>query len=141
MLIYMAGNAVFSFIVTLIDPSFTNINDAVILEMVQDNFGLMTLGTVVLVPIAEECFYRVLMFRNVYDKSPWLAYALSMILFSLAHVVGYITMYDFRTLAICFFQYLPAGFALAWAYRRSGSIFASVLIHMSVNQMGMLLMR
>ena len=56
MLIYMAGNAVFSFIVTLIDPSFTNINDAVILEMVQDNFGLMTLGTVVLVPIAEECF-------------------------------------------------------------------------------------
>ena len=141
MLIYMAGNAVFSFIVTLIDPSFTNINDAVILEMVQDNFGLMTLGTVVLVPIAEECFYRVLMFRNVYDKSPWLAYAVSMILFSLAHVVGYITMYDFRTLAICFFQYLPAGFALAWAYRRSGSIFASVLIHMSVNQMGMLLMR
>ena len=141
MLIYMVGNAIFSFIVTLIDPSFTNINDAVILEMVQDNFGLMTLGTVVLVPIAEECFYRVLMFRNVYDKSPWLAYALSMILFSLAHVVGYITMYDFRTLAICFFQYLPAGFALAWAYRRSGSIFASVLIHMSVNQMGMLLMR
>ncbi|MBQ5865987.1 MAG: CPBP family intramembrane metalloprotease [Oscillospiraceae bacterium] len=141
MLIYMVGNAIFSFIVTLIDPSFTNINDAIILEMVQDNFGLMTLGTVVLVPIAEECFYRVLMFRNVYDKSPWLAYALSMILFSLAHVVGYITMYDFRTLAICFFQYLPAGFALAWAYRRSGSIFASVLIHMSVNQMGMLLMR
>ena len=36
---------------------------------------------------------------------------------------------------------LPAGFALAWAYRRSGSIFASILIHMSVNQIGMLLMR
>ena len=70
MLIYMAGNAIFSVIVTLIDPYFANINDAVIMEMVQENFGLMTLGTVVLVPIAEECFYRVLMFRNIYDKSP-----------------------------------------------------------------------
>ena len=141
LLIYMAGNAIFSFVVTLIDPTFANVNDATIMTMVQENYGLMTLGTVVLVPLAEECFYRALIFRNIYEKSPWLAYVVSMVLFSLAHVVGYITMYDLGTLAICFFQYLPAGFALAWAYRRSGSLFASVLIHMSVNQMGMLLMR
>ena len=139
--IYMVGNSIFSIVTTIIDPTFSNVNDAVIMEMVQENFGLMTLSTVVLVPVAEECFYRGLMFRNIYDKSPWFAYALSMVLFSLAHVVGYITMYDVRTLTICFFQYLPAGFALAWAYRRSGSIFASILIHMSVNQVGMLLMR
>ena len=92
-------------------------------------------------PIAEECFYRGLIFRNLYDKSPFLAYALSMILFSLAHVLAYVGMEDFGTLALCFIQYLPPAFALAWCYRRSGSIFAPILIHMVVNQTGMLLMR
>ena len=140
-LIYMAGNTVFSLLITAVAPDFANINDAAIMDMVQENFGLMTLGTVVLVPVAEECFYRGLIFRNLYDKSPVWAYALSMVLFSLAHVLGYVTLMDFGTLVLSFLQYLPAGFALAWAYRRSGSIFASILIHMSVNQIGMLLMR
>ena len=140
-LIYMAGNTVFSLVVTAFCPDFANINDATIMTMVQDNYGLMTVGTVLLVPVAEECFYRGLIFRNIYDKHPVLAYAVSMVLFSLAHVVGYVTMVDFGTLALCFLQYLPAGFALAWAYRRSGSIYASILIHMTVNQAGMLLMR
>ena len=140
-LIYMAGNMVFSLIVTALVPEFANINDAAIMEMVQDNFTLMTIGTVFLVPIAEECFYRGLIFRNLYDKSPFLAYALSMIFFSLAHVLAYVGMEDFGTLALCFIQYLPPAFALAWCYRRSGSIFAPILIHMVVNQTGMLLMR
>ena len=140
-LIYMAGNTVFSLLITAVAPDFANINDAAIMDMVQENFGLMTLGTVVLVPVAEECFYRGLIFRNLYDKSPVWAYAVSMVLFSLAHVLGYVTLMDFGTLGLSFLQYLPAGFALAWAYRRSGSIFASILIHMSVNQIGMLLMR
>ena len=141
LLIYMAGNGLFSLLITLVAPEFANINDAAIMEMVQENYGLMTVGTVILVPIAEECFYRGLIFRNLYDKHPVLAYGISMVIFSLAHVLGYVTMEDFGTLALCFIQYLPAGFALAFAYRRSGSIFASTLIHMAVNQTGMLLMR
>ena len=139
--IYMIGNTLFGWCVALLDPDFTNINDAVIMEMVQGHYGLMTVGTVILVPVAEECFYRGLMFRGIYDKSPVLAYAVSMVLFSLAHVLGYVTIMDFGTLILSFFQYLPAGFALALAYRQSGSIYASILIHMTVNQTGMLLMR
>lgn len=140
-LIYMAGNTLFSLVVTTLFPDFANINDAVIMEMVQENYGMMTVGTVLLVPVAEECFYRGLIFRNLYDRHPVLAYGISMVIFSLAHVAGYVLLEDFGTLALCFVQYLPAGFALAYAYRRSGSIFASILIHMTVNQMGMLLMR
>lgn len=141
LLIYMIGNSLFSVIVTALYPDFANVNDAAIMEMVQQHFGLMTVGTVILVPIAEECFYRGLMFRNLYDRRPVLAYVTSMVLFSLAHVLGYVTLVDFGTIVLCFLQYLPAGFALAWCYRRSGSIFASILVHMAVNQMGMLLMR
>ena len=141
LLIYMVGNTLFSVIVTALYPEFANVNDAAIMEMVQQHFGLMTMGTVILVPIVEECFYRGLIFRTLYDRSPALAYITSMVLFSLAHVLGYVTMVDFGTLVLCFLQYLPAGFALAWCYRRSGSIFASTLVHMAVNQVGMLLMR
>ena len=140
-LIYMVGNTAFTLLITAVSPDFANINDAAIMEMVQENFGLMTLGTVVLVPVAEECFYRGLIFCNLYDKSPVWAYAASMVLFSLAHVLGYVTLMDFGTLVLSFIQYLPAGFALSWAYLRSGSIYPSILIPMTVNQAGMLLMR
>ena len=140
-LIYMAGNFVFSLVVTMLAPDFANVNNAAIQVMVQDHFTLMTIGVVFLVPLAEECFYRALIFRNLYNKSPFLAYSISMIAFSLSHVLGYVGTEDFGTLFLCFVQYLPAAFALAWCYRRSGSIFAPILIHMVVNQTGMLMMR
>lgn len=140
-LIYLAGNTVFGYLVPLIDPDFANINDASIMEMVEDSYTLMAIGTVVFAPVAEECFYRGLIFRGIYDRHPVLAYSFSMVIFSMVHVLGYVTVADFQTLALCFLQYLPAGFALAWSYRKSGSIYASILMHMAVNQMGMLLMR
>lgn len=140
-LIYMVLSTIYGWIVLLIDPNFANINDAAIMEMGQGHFSLIAVATVFLVPVAEECFYRGLVFRALYDRFPKLAYIVSMVFFSLVHVIGYITIADWKTLALCFFQYLPAGFALAWSYRKSGTIFTPVLIHMTVNQMGMLLMR
>ena len=141
LLIYAVGNALFSLVITALVPDFANVNDAAIQEMVQKHYALMSIGTVFLVPIAEESFYRGLFFRNFYDNHPILAYVISIVVFSLAHVLNYVGMESFRTLALCFVQYLPAGFALAWSYRKSGTIFAPVLIHMVVNQTGMLLMR
>ena len=73
--------------------------------------------------------------------SPILAYLLSMSIFSAIHVAGYVGMTDWLTLLLCFFQYLPASFALAWSYHRSGSIFTSVLTHTVVNLIGKLAMR
>jgi membrane protease YdiL (CAAX protease family) len=141
LLIYIAGINLSDLVVITLVPDFTNVNDAAILEMVKKHYTLMSIGTVFLAPLAEECFYRGLFFRNLYDRHPILAYLVSMVVFSLVHVLNYVGMESFGTLALCFVQYLPAGFALAWCYRRSGSIFAPVLIHMVVNQTGMLLMR
>ena len=138
---YFIGNVLFSLLITAVAPEYANMNDLSISAMVQENYGLMTVATVLLVPIAEECFYRGLIFRKLYDDHPVLAYILSMVFFSAAHVAGYIGMESAGTLLLSFLQYLPAGFALAWCYRRSGSLFSSVLMHMSVNQLGMLIMR
>ena len=141
LLIYFVGSDLFTWITTALVPDFSNVNDAAIQEMVQKHYALMSIGTVFLVPIAEECFYRGLFFRNFYDSHPILAYVISIVVFSLAHVLNYVGMESFFTLTLCFVQYLPASFALAWSYRNSGSIFAPVLIHMVVNQTGMILMR
>jgi len=139
--IYFAGTMVITTVITWIDPAFANINDQTLMEMVLDHFGLMIIGTVLLVPIVEETFYRGLIFRSLFGKSPAAAYIVSMVVFSLVHIAGYVMLADWQTLLLCFFQYLPAGFALAWAYHHSGTIFAPILVHMAVNLVGMLAMR
>ena len=141
LIIYFFGTSVITTVNLWLSPNFANINDQSIMLMMEDHFALMVIGTVLLVPIAEELFYRGLMFRQLFDRRPILAYLLSMSIFSAIHVAGYVGMTDWLTLLLCFFQYLPASFALAWSYHRSGSIFTSVLTHTVVNLIGMLAMR
>ena len=133
LLIYIAGINLFDLVVITLVPDFTNVNDAAILEMVKKHYTLMSIGTVFLAPVAEECFYRGLIFRNLYDTHPILAYLVSIVVFSLAHVLNYVGMESFRTLALCFLQYLPAGLWLAWSYIKGESIFVPIFIHAAVN--------
>lgn len=117
-------------------PQFSNINDASIAQMLHADFPLIAIGTIFLVPVAEETVFRGLVFRKLYDRSPLVAYTLSMALFALIHVMGYIGFAEPLVLLLCFLQYLPAGYALAFAYRRSGSICAPILMHVLVNAVG-----
>ena len=138
---YWAISFVVSMIIVMVYPAFSNVNDDTIGGMVQENFALMTIGTVVLVPITEELLFRGLIFRGIYNRSHFWAYAISAVAFSLPHVVGYIGFYDPLLLLLCFVQYLPAGLCLGWAYARADSIFAPTLMHMIINLIGMLAMR
>lgn len=124
-----------------LDPGFTSVNDVTIQTLVAEDYALMFLGTVILVPIAEECLFRGLVFRGVYDCSPVLAWVLSVVLFSAVHITGYIGAYPFKTILLCFVQYIPAGICLAGAYRISGSILSPILIHAMVNLVGMISLR
>ena len=116
-------------------PDFSNVNNDHILSMADEQFTLMALGVVLLVPVTEETLYRGLIFRGLHRKSRLLAYAVSMTVFSAIHIVGYLGSASWQTLAIAFVQYLPAGFALAWAYERTDSVWTGILIHMTVNQL------
>ena len=139
--IYFGATGAITSLILWIYPAFANANDQTIMGMVQEHFGLMFVGTVLLVPIVEEVFFRGLVFRSLFVNHPVAAYIVSIVAFSLIHIAGYITFVDGLTLALCFVQYLPAGFALAWAYHRSGTIFAPILVHTAVNLVGMLTMR
>ncbi len=120
-----------------IAPGYSNLNDGAIASLSRGSWFLMAIGTVVLVPPVEECFYRGLIFRPLYARSKWAAYLVSMLAFAAIHVVSYIGTYSPWHLAVSFFQYLPAGLCLAWAYTKSGSIFAPIVIHAIINARGM----
>ena len=128
-------------IVVSMDPEFTNFNDETLLAMADADLPLLALATIVLVPPAEEALFRGLIFRNLYDKNRTAAYFVSTIVFAAIHLVGYLADYTPATLFLAFLQYVPAGMCLAWAYERSGTIFAPILIHSLVNAMGIAGMR
>jgi len=130
---YYACRYVTTELVQLLVPSFTNYNDAAIAEMRRGNSFLMLIGTVVLVPPFEECMYRGLIFRNLYGKSRWAAYLVSMLVFAIIHIIGYIGQYSALELLMALLQYLPAGLCLAWSYTKADTIFAPILIHAAVN--------
>ena len=120
-------------LIRLLVPGFSNHNDASIAALGNGNPFLMLVGTVILVPPAEECMFRGLIFRNLYGKSRWGAYVVSILAFAVIHIIGYIGLYSPLEILMAFLQYLPAGLCLAWSYVRSDSIFAPILIHAAVN--------
>ncbi len=122
-------------------PHYNNLNDSTIGTMTHGNFWIMAVGTVVLVPLAEEALHRGLIFGCLYQKSHTAAYLLSSAIFASIHIMNYLGVYSPGDTALAFIQYLPAGFALAWAYRKSGSIFAPILMHAMINGVSIFALR
>lgn len=135
--LYCVLSTAVSYLIGWIDPDFSNLNDANIGAMSQQQFALMAVGTVILVPPAEELFFRGVLFNRIYAKQPILACLLSIVSFSLIHLIGYIGQYSPLSFFLAFLQYLPAGVVLCFAYIRSGTIFAPILFHTIVNALAM----
>lgn len=140
-LVYWLMNALLAQLIFAMDPDFFNVNDIAVGKLVSENFPLMFISTVILAPITEECLFRGLLFRGLYDYRSALGWIVSVVLFSLVHILNYIGVYPISTLALCFLQYLPAGICLAGAYRLSGSILTPILIHATINFLSMMSLR
>ena len=139
--LYWASSLVMAEVTYYLMPDFVNINDMSIAAMSQGGFLLTAIGTVILVPVAEECLFRGLLIRGMFSLSRWAAYAVSSLCFCLPHVSAYIGSYDWAVLALCFIQYLPAGLILARSYEKSNTIFTPILIHTIINAFGIYAMR
>ncbi len=139
--LYYAAMMLVSGIILRLNPDFGNVNDAVIGELSQEHYKLFSFCTVFLVPVTEETLYRGLLFQGLHRKSRLLAYLASTLVFAAIHVIGYIGLYDFTTLLLCYIQYLPAGIALCFAYEKADTIVAPILMHIAINQIGMSAMR
>ena len=139
--IYYACSLVMSFLIRFLAPDFANLNDGNIAQQADENYVVLVIGTAILAPVAEELLHRGLVFGSLYGRNPYMAYLFSTILFSSIHILGYIMVYPVHHLLLAFLQYLPAGLVLAWAYRKSGSIFSPILIHAAVNALALLSLR
>ncbi len=136
------GTLLVSVIITpWIDPGFSNVNDEAIISMSKTHTALFAFCTVVLVPITEEMIFRGVVFGTLCKKSPRLALCVSVLIFASIHLLDYIGTADWKTLLVCFIQYLPAGFALAGAYAMSENIVTPILMHIISNAIAMVTLR
>ncbi len=117
-------------------PDYSNLNDSSILSQLSSHFWITAIGTVLLVPLAEELMHRALVFGTLYKTSPVTAYIVSAAFFAMIHVLGYIGVYSPLATFLAALQYLPAGWVLAWCYRKSGCIYVPMTIHAAINAMG-----
>ncbi len=129
----LGANQLTASLCNLLIPDFVNANNAAISAMVRSHPLGMALGTVVLVPIAEESIFRGLLFADSLGQNRRFSYALSVLGFCAVHVVGYVGAVAPLELVLCFVQYIPAGLILAASYETTGSLFAPALIHGAMN--------
>ncbi len=129
------------FLYTDTGPVLQSINDLQLTQMAQEQYALMVVATVLLVPPVEEILHRGVVFGSLYPKSPVLACIVCVLLFSLVHMLPYLGISDKVYLVICFLQYIPPALALCWLYSGTDSIFAPILMHMLFNFLGILSVR
>lgn len=141
LIVYYGCAFLLGLLFTWIAPDFVNANDSSIGQMAGDHYTLMAIGTVFLVPVTEETLYRGLIFGSLQKKNTALAYVISALAFSAIHVVGYIGVLSPWHLVLSLVQYLPGGIVLALACHKGDSVWASILLHMAINQIGISSMR
>ena len=129
------------YILSDLAPRLINLNDQAIYGMLDQHFLLIAIGTVILVPPAEEMLYRGVMFRSLRGRFPRLSYVFSALLFALVHVMGYLSCGDIVYIALMLSQYLIPGLILARLYAGTGSIFAPIAMHIAYNALAILLSR
>lgn len=84
---------------------------------------LVIVAVVILAPIAEEVFFRGVVFNAwVREGGPRWAFIGSSILFALIHIS-----------VVALLPIFLLGLALAWIYRRSGNLLAPIAMHATVN--------
>lgn len=115
-----------------------NPNNAAIMSMAGMDFGKVSAMAICLAPIVEEIVFRGAIFGLIRRKSRVLAYVISILGFSLYHVLGY-ALSD-PVYFVYLIQYLPGSFLLCRCYEKTNSIWSPIFFHMLVNGMSMSVM-
>ena len=130
---YALSLAVSPVLLLVLDGAVDNPNNAALLEIAQQDLGMIKAASVFLAPRVEETLFRGVVFGSLRLRRRVLAYALSTGLFSLLHVWQYILVSADASLLVYALQYIPSGVALAYCYERSGSIWPPIFLHMLLN--------
>lgn len=113
-----------------------NPNDAAVEEVFRLVDRPTTVVAVLLGPLVEEIIFRGVIFGAIEQKSSKLAYLVSWLAFGAAHLVGYAFSFKDLSVLILLIQYLPPCIAWGWCYKKSGSLWTTIFMHMLYNGMG-----
>lgn len=108
-----------------------NPNNAAVMDMAGVELGAVSAMAVFMAPIVEEIMFRGAVFGLLRRKNRALAYAFSILLFSVYHVWSF-ALLDARAL-LYLVQYIPASFVLCRCYERTDTIWAPIFLHMLIN--------
>lgn len=124
-------NELWARVFRLLPLGSANLNDATVSARLGASPGSTILIVVFLAPIVEETLFRGYVFGFLRERSRAAAYAVSCLLWALAHVWQYAAG-DLSYLLMGA-QYLAPGLVMAWTYERAGSLWGCVLLHGIVN--------
>jgi membrane protease YdiL (CAAX protease family) len=139
--IYFTSDAMMDLFMSNFHPEFARVTDSTLVTLTKLEFLPMALGVIFLVPFVEEMLFRGLIFRTLFTQSKSLGYVVATIIYAFMHITGYMDDYEPFSLFLCFLQFVPAGFTLAWTYANSDNILAPITIHVIINTMGVAAMR
>ncbi len=139
LLVFYGANELSYRVCRLFFHTRVNLNDTAIAAQVGSAPRPTLLIAVLIAPFVEEVLFRGLVFGCLKEKSRVVAYALSALLFAFLYVWALAraswTVESFVLLA----QYLIPGLVFAWAFDRSGTLWASILLHAIVNALALLI--
>lgn len=133
-LITMGANTLLAMLLMEITGEL-NPNNVAVAEAAEQNSAAMTAAAVFLTPIVEETIFRAGVFGTLREKNRTVAYVVSILLFALFHVLGYVL--ENPLYLIYLIQYLPASFLLCRCYEQTGSIWTPIFLHMLINAVSM----
>ena len=118
----------------------TTPNDQAVDLLAKESYNLTMVISVIAAPILEEVLFRGIAFQTIRRKNRALAYAASLLLFSLYHVWQFVFLHQDWSYLVYLLQYLPITFALTWCYEYSGSLWLPIFFHASNNYLAMSLL-
>lgn len=133
LLVYLLVIPVLEDLVIKLSPTIENFNTNEIENNMKINPVATVFGAVFLVPLAEEITYRGLIFGALRQRNRLVAYLVSVLAFSMIHVIGYMERQSLINSLLTILTYIPAALILTVAYDQSGSILPPTLIHTAVN--------
>lgn len=119
-----------SSLATWIDPKFAPSNLAIMQDIQERMPWMLWVFAVVLAPLYEELLFRRVLFGRLWAAGrPVLGALLSSVLFALAHEFPGMGGNSPAAAALLWTYYVFMGLALAWVYRRTGTLWASIGVH------------
>ena len=131
--LYYAGNFLFSLVMGWLNLEITSYNDETVMSLAEQGKAAMIVCAVIIAPLVEETLVRGLLFGVIRRKSRIAAYVVSIVFFAMIHVWQYLMAHDLKSVLLAALQYIPAGIALGWTYEKSNTIWAPILLHMTIN--------